>query len=267
MRQLWERQPTPAGVRPSVGVVRIVVLGGSGAWPQAGQACSGYLVEHDGFRLLVDPGYATLPVLLTHTGVEDIDAVLISHGHPDHCADLSPLLRARIFADEAQSPLPIYALSGAVEPVLSLDGPGALSDGYELIDVTAGDAFACGPFEVEALSLPHFVSNLGFRLTADGRVLAYTGDTGPTVDLMDLARVADLLLAEATYPEEVPERYAPYLSSARQAGEVADQADVRHLILTHLWPGTNPEDAEAAARRGYPGEIAVSVPGLTVELD
>ena len=72
----------------------MTVLGCCGAWPAAGQACGGYLVEYDGFRLLIDPGYATLPRLLRHVAASDVDAVLVSHGHPDHCADLNPLLRA-----------------------------------------------------------------------------------------------------------------------------------------------------------------------------
>jgi glyoxylase-like metal-dependent hydrolase (beta-lactamase superfamily II) len=82
------------------------LLGGCGAWPAAGQACSGYLIEHDGFRLLVDPGYATVPQLLRHLPAAGVDAVLVSHGHPDHCADLNPLLRARRL--EAPSPAPAH---------------------------------------------------------------------------------------------------------------------------------------------------------------
>ena len=76
--------------------MRLTVLGACGAWPEAGQACSGYLVEQDGFRLLVDLGYATVPRLLERVTEEQVDAVFISHGHPDHCADLNPLLRAVI---------------------------------------------------------------------------------------------------------------------------------------------------------------------------
>ncbi|MGH1553312.1 MBL fold metallo-hydrolase [Streptomyces sp. L7] len=75
--------------------MRITVLGSCGAWPSAGLACSGFLVEHEGFRLVIDLGYAALPRLLEHTAPHGVDAVLISHGHPDHCADLNPLLRAR----------------------------------------------------------------------------------------------------------------------------------------------------------------------------
>jgi ribonuclease BN (tRNA processing enzyme) len=80
--------------------MRLTVLGACGAWPDAGQACSGYLVEHDGFRLLLDLGYATVPRLLQRAGADSIDAVFITHGHPDHCADLNPLLRARALRDD-----------------------------------------------------------------------------------------------------------------------------------------------------------------------
>jgi ribonuclease BN (tRNA processing enzyme) len=75
--------------------MRLTVLGGCGAWPEAGQACSGFLVEHDGFRLLVDLGYATVPRLLEVLPAEQADAVFISHRHPDHCADLNPLQATR----------------------------------------------------------------------------------------------------------------------------------------------------------------------------
>ncbi|MGD0244306.1 MAG: MBL fold metallo-hydrolase [Streptosporangiaceae bacterium] len=77
-------------------LVRLTVLGACGAWPEPGQACSGFLVEHDGFRLLVDAGYATVPRLLEHVAAGHLDAVFISHGHPDHCADLTPDRRLSI---------------------------------------------------------------------------------------------------------------------------------------------------------------------------
>jgi len=89
--------------------VRLTVLGSCGAWPDAGQACSGFLVEHDGFRLLLDLGYAVVPRLLERFSAGQIDAVFISHGHPDHCADLNPLLRARVMGDDPLPPLPMVS--------------------------------------------------------------------------------------------------------------------------------------------------------------
>ena len=93
--------------------MRLTVLGGCGAWPEAGQACSGFLVEHDGFRLVVDLGYATVPRLLERAAPGQVDAVFISHGHPDHCADLNPLLRAWVLRQDPAAALPVYALPGA----------------------------------------------------------------------------------------------------------------------------------------------------------
>jgi len=246
--------------------MRTTVLGGCGAWPAAGQACSGYLVEHDGFRLVVDPGYATLPRLLELMTAADADAVLISHGHPDHCADLHPLLRARALGDDPAPALPVHALPAAVDRVLALDGPGTLQEASAVREFMAGDRFEVGPFRVDTWLLPHFVPNAGLRLTAGGLVLAYTGDTGPSPDVVALAHEADLFLADATFAERTPPHAAKYLSSARQAGEYAVRAGVGHLLLTHLWPGTDPKVAEDAARRVFSGEIAVARGGVVVDL-
>jgi ribonuclease BN (tRNA processing enzyme) len=246
--------------------MRMTVLGGCGAWPAAGRACGGFLLEDEGFRLLVDPGYATLPRLLRHLGAADVDAVLVSHGHPDHCADLNPLLRARGLNPDPPPKLPVHALPGALDRVLALDRPGMLDDTLVLRPFRSGGRFEIGPFTVDTWALPHFVPNAGLRLTSGGRVLAYTGDTGPCREIVDLARDADLFLAEATYPDQVPAADARYLSSARQAGEHATAAGAAHLMLTHLWPGTLPSQAKRAARETYEGEIDVAREDDTVHL-
>ena len=247
-------------------MVRITVLGGCGAWPAAGQACSGYLVEQEGFRVLIDPGYATLPRLLASTAAEEIDAVLVTHGHPDHCADLNPLLRARALGDAPPAALPVYAPPDALTAVLALDKARMLADSFLLYDLAPGRPYEIGPFRLDTWSLPHHVPNAGLRLTGGGRVVAYTGDTGPAPELAELARDADLLLAEATYPEQVPDEDAPYLSSALDAGRTAARAGVARLVLTHLWPDSPSEPALAAAAKTYGGELAVATGGLTLEL-
>jgi ribonuclease BN (tRNA processing enzyme) len=242
--------------------MRMTVVGGCGAWPAAGQACGGYLVEHDGFRVLIDPGYAVLPRLLAVTDAASVDAVLVSHGHPDHCADLNPLLRARVLGDVRPPRLPVYAPGGALGPVLALDRPGMLDDALRLHEFDPGERFTVGPFDVRSWLLPHFVPNAGLRLDTGGESLAYTGDTGPSPDLVSLARDADVFLAEATYTDEVPAEDARYLSSARQAGQTAARAGVGRLVLTHLWPGTDPAAAIAAAADGYDGPVSI---GLTIQ--
>ncbi|MGH3728907.1 MAG: MBL fold metallo-hydrolase [Micromonosporaceae bacterium] len=243
----------------------LTVLGGAGAWPSAEQPCSGYVVEHDGFRLLLDPGYATAPALMRLMDVADIDAVYVTHGHPDHCADLNPLLRARAMADSPPRPLPLYALPGSLDAVLGLDRPGMLEPAYQLREFEAGDHFEIGPFAVDTRMLPHSRPNAGVRLTTGGSVLAYTGDTGPSRDVVALARRADLLIAEATYPVEVPADNLGTLTSARDAALQAADAEVGHLMLTHLWPGTNP-DAAIRAAEAFSGPTGVATTGLTVHV-
>ena len=246
--------------------MRLTVLGSCGAYPEAGQACSGYLVEHDGFRLLVDLGYAVVPRLFELITAADVDAVFITHGHPDHCADLNPLLRARVLGGEALPPLPVYALPGALDAVLALDRPGMLADGYVLHELNPGSSLDIGPFGVRTRLLPHSRPNAGVRLAAGGHALAYTGDTGPDDGVADLARGADLLVAEASFADQVPEDLRGTLSSAHQQGRQAAEAGAGRLLLTHLLPGTDPAAARAAAGRDYRGEAGVATQGLIVEL-
>jgi ribonuclease BN (tRNA processing enzyme) len=246
--------------------MRLTVLGGCGAWPEAGQACSGFLVEHDGFRLIIDLGYATVPRLLELAAPDQVDAVFISHGHPDHCADLNPLLRARALPDEPAPPLPVYALPGATDAVLALDRPGMLASALRLTEISPGSRLEIGPFRAQTWLLPHWVPDAGLRLTAAGSVLAYTGDCGPSPAVADLARGADLLLAEATYVDRVPDGSRDYLSSALQAGERATAAGVGRLLLTHLWPGTDPAASREAAAARYRGDIGVAGAGFVLDL-
>jgi len=111
-------------------------------------------VEHDGFRLLVDAGFATVPRLLERVTADQVDAVFISHGHPDHCADLNPLLRARALRDDPPAPLPVYAMPGALDAVLALDRPGILAGAYALHEFSAGTSLDIGPFKAATRPAP-----------------------------------------------------------------------------------------------------------------
>ncbi|MHB1509771.1 MAG: MBL fold metallo-hydrolase [Acidimicrobiales bacterium] len=245
--------------------MRMTVLGGGGAWPTPERGCSGYLIDEVGFRLLVDPGYATVPELLKTVEAADIDAVLISHGHADHCADLNPLLRARHLSEDPPPALAVFALSGAADAVLALDGQMLTAD-YVLQQFGAGDCFTVGPFQVTTRALRHFVPNVGLRLDVGDVSVVYTGDGGADPQVVDLAAGASLLLAEATFPGDVPEDSVGQLASAYQAGEYVAAANVRHLVLTHLWPGAQPDAARAAARRSFDGPVSVAVPGLAIDV-
>jgi ribonuclease BN (tRNA processing enzyme) len=247
--------------------VRLTVLGGAGAYPPAGGACSGYLLEHDGFRLLIDPGYAVVPRLLERLPAEAIDAVLVSHGHPDHVADLNPLLRARAMRPDPPPSLRAYALPSALDPVLALDSATSLHGACDVRAIEAGGSLSIGPFDVATRSLPHFVPNVGVRIIAGAVSVTYTGDAGPTDALVELAAGTDLLIAEATYVDGVPDASAGNLNDAAEVGRQARAARAGRLMVTHLWPGTDPGASLAAARRAFSDPVDVATPGLVVALD
>ena len=246
--------------------MRLTVLGGTGGFPPAGGACSGYLIEHEGFRLLVDPGYAIVPRLLGIVPAEEIDAVLVSHGHPDHVADLNPLLRARYMSDTPPPPVPAYALPEALTPVLALDQIRSLKSTCDVRVFRAGESFRIGPFAIESRLLPHSIPNAGLRISADKRSITYTGDAGPSDALVQLAGGTDLLLAEASYVESVPPENAHVLNCALEVGRQASRAKAARLVLTHLMPSTDHEASRVAAARSFEDWIAVATPGLVVEI-
>ncbi|WP_406134815.1 MBL fold metallo-hydrolase [Streptomyces sp. NBC_01089] len=253
----------PAAADP--GAVRLTVLGSAGAVPTKTEPCSGYLLECAGYRLILDLGYAAFPALLRHCRPDDIDAVLITHRHPDHVADLSPFLRERAFLREpGLPPVPLYAPPGALDPVLGLDRADFLGKPYTVHAIDPPSTLRLGPFRVDTVSLPHFEPNVGFRISAGGVTVAYTGDSGPVEQLATLARDADLFLAQAMYITQVPEQDRGYMCSAVEAGHFATEAGAAELMLTHLYlmQGVTPAEAKAAARTTYRGPITVARSGL-----
>lgn len=254
---------------------RLAVLGSCGAWPEAGRACSCYLLEHDGFRVVLDLGYGSLPRLLSLLGssvAAGIDAVIVSHQHPDHMVDLHGLFRARWFGWPSAFALPLYAPAGVVERLKGLeedDGSG-IDEVFDWHPIPAPD-YELGPFVLESRPLPHYVPNAGVRLSADGLIVAYTGDTGPDAGLADLGRDADLFIVEASDrherdPSSGPPAVPPMHLTARQAGEAAAAARARRLLLTHFWPENDRELSRASACEAYGGEVLLADEGLEVEL-
>lgn len=254
---------------------RLVVLGSCGAWPEPGRACSGFVVEHRDFRVVLDLGYGTLPRLLTllNSSVADgVDAVIVTHHHPDHMVDLHGLFRARWFGRRDAQPIPLYAPPGVLDMVVALEEGDAVAV-RRVFDVRPlpAEAYQVGPFRLESWALPHFVPNAGVRLSSPGLTVAYTGDTGPDEALADLGRDADLYVMEATDRNQRPAvppattRRQMHLS-ARDAGEVATQAGARRLRLTHSWPDNDREASRASAAEVFPGEVLIADEGLEVEL-
>jgi ribonuclease BN (tRNA processing enzyme) len=246
---------------------RVVVLGGCGAWPEPGRACSGFLLEHDGYRVALDLGYGTLPRLLSLLGsaiAVGLDAVIVTHDHPDHVVDLHGLLRARLYDARHEPRIALYSPAAVLDRIAGLEDSdrSTAERVFSWRSLPAG-AYEVGPFRLESWALPHYVPNAGVRLSAPGLTVAYTGDTGPDPALADIGRDADLYIVDATDRESG----APPLNlTAREAGEAAAAAGADRLMLTHFWPGNDRDRSRAAAAAVFGGEVLIADEGVVVDL-
>jgi ribonuclease BN (tRNA processing enzyme) len=246
--------------------VELTVLGAAGTWPPPGGETCGYLLRHDDTAIWLDAGTGTFARLQEHVGVDDVDAIVISHGHPDHFVDVIPCFYARHYGHLGKPGLPFYSPDGFMNLaglLVSENGRDVMREAYAFSEVGPGDTFSIGPFAFTTFEMTHIgVPSMGYRIEAGGVVLAYTGDTGPCDPVIDMARGADLLLAEATYQDA--DTLLPFHLSASQAAEHAGRAGAHRLLLTHLLPGADPavSTREAAAIFGGPVEVART--GLSV---
>lgn len=240
------------------------MLGSCGAYPEPGRACSGFLVEWDGYRLVLDLGYATLPRLLSHCPDGVVDAVVITHEHPDHCVDLHGLFRIRHYGAARESRLPLYCPPGVLDRLAGLEPDVDLRAVFDVRELPGSRRV--GPFALTGVPLPHYVPNTGVRLEADGVALAYTGDTGPDQRLAELGEAADLYIVEATDRDGETRQAVRNLLTASEAGHWASKAGARRLMLTHFWPGIDRDASLAAAAARFPGEVIAAEEGLVVPL-
>jgi ribonuclease BN (tRNA processing enzyme) len=240
--------------------VRLTVVGCSGSAPGPASAASCYLVEHDGFALLLDLGSGAFGSLLALADPARIDAVYLSHLHADHCLDVAPFIVWHRYSGRSPGkPVPLYAPMGAERRLaLAYDADGsAIDDVFDVLAVGAG-SFRLGPFEVTTARTAHPVECYAVRLDAGGRTLVYTGDTGPCPAVVALATGADVLLSEASHPDR-PGLPPDLHMTGREAGEHAAAAGVGRLLLTHVPAWVDAGEQLAAARAAFPAAHLVRV--------
>ena len=238
--------------------MELTVLGCSGSYgAPGGGACSGYLLRTDTTSVWVDCGNGTFGHLQEHLAVEDLTAVILTHGHPDHCVDiygLHVLLRYGLGREN----LPVFAPEGLEKFLLSL-----VSDWGNAFDWRAvgdGDAAKIGDIDLRFSRTDHPPPTYAVEARADGRRLIYTADTGPDWSIDAFEPGADLVLSEATYLHA--NRPAPIHLSAKQAGEAARAARAQRLILTHLWPRVDPAVAAAEGAEAYGASVTLAAPHM-----
>lgn len=250
--------------------MELIVLGCSGSVPGPHSPSSGYLLRCGDTWIVLDLGSGTMGTLQRWIDPFDLDAVLLTHLHPDHCADFAPLTVYRRYRpnpprDPAVHRLPVYGPPEASSRLSALYAPNAaeladtdLSDVYEIFPPPV-DGVRIGPFEIRAVPMDHVCPSWGFRVEAAGRVFAYTGDTGPCDGLADLAADADVLLAEASWAD-FPEQPDGVHLSGWQAGVAATTAGARRLLITHVQPWSDADAIMAEARKAYGGPVELVQP-------
>jgi ribonuclease BN (tRNA processing enzyme) len=248
--------------------MRLTVLGCAGSFPGPESACSAYLVEADGFKLLIDFGSGSLSALQKYAGLHCVDAILLTHLHCDHMLDACLYVVVRRYAPAGPfPPLPMYAPAGAAERISAAysEAHENVDDVYTFYGLQPG-TFPIGPFAVTVDRVNHPVETYGVRLEHDGRVLAYSSDTAPCDALLRLAQSADVFLCEASYLDGVDNPPDLHLTGS-EAGEAATKADVRKLLLTHLVPawGSEASTVESAAA-AYAGPVEIVRPGARYDL-
>lgn len=208
--------------------MKLTVVGCSGSFPSVESACSSYLVEADGFRLLLDMGNGALGELQRHCGLYDLDAIFLSHLHADHCIDMCAYFVARYYRHDGGrcAPLPVYGPEGTEHRLTTAyaDTPSAssMSEVFDFHTVKPS-TFDIGPFTVHTERVAHPVEAYGIRVEHGGRSLTYSGDTGVSPALDELARDSDLFLCEAAFTygkESIPDLHL----NGREAGETAARA-------------------------------------------
>jgi ribonuclease BN (tRNA processing enzyme) len=249
--------------------VRLTIIGMSGSYPGPDSPASCYLVEeeHEGrvYRVLLDLGNGALGPLQKHVRLDEVDAVLLSHLHADHCMDLCGYYVVRKYAPNAPWPrIPVYGPTGTADRMaraydLPLD-PGMHNE-FEFRTFPA-EEFALGPFRVRTTMVEHPVPAYAMRLEANGSSLVYSGDTGECEQLVQLARDADLFLCEASAVDGIELPPGLHLTG-REAGEHAARADVRRLVLTHIPPAIDTKQVYREAEEAYTGTLETARSGAT----
>jgi len=247
--------------------MRLTVVGCAGSFPGPDSPASCYLLEAEGFRLVLDMGNGGLGVLQRYAELFGLDAICLSHLHADHCIDVGAYWVARQYAPGGpKPPIPVYGPRGTPKRVNPDLGPASGGDGpFEFRELHPG-TLEIGPFRITTEHMNHPVETFGFRIEHDGWQLAYSADTGETDALVRLARDVDLLLCEASFLDG-PD-YRPNLHlTARQAAEHASQAGAGQLVLTHLVPWYDREQIRAEAAGGYHGPLTLATSGLVLGPD
>ncbi|AKU17425.1 MBL fold metallo-hydrolase [Luteipulveratus mongoliensis] len=255
--------------------MKLTVVGCSGSFAGPNSPASCYLVqaEHEGrqWSILLDLGNGALGALQRYLDLSSVDGILLSHLHPDHCADVAGYFVVRKYMPGGSLPggLPVYGPAGTRERLARLygtDAPEDIGDQFSFEALRDAGTFSLGPFRITTYQVNHPVEAYGFRVEADGAVLAYTGDTDACPALADLCADAALVLADSAFVDGRDDVTGVHLSGSRAAAAAVEAGGVKRLMLTHIPPWNDAETCRAQAASVWPGDVELAVAGQVYEL-
>ena len=252
--------------------LQLTVIGCSGSFAGPDSPASCYLLrtEHDGrtWSLVLDLGSGALGALQRHTDPLALDAVVLSHLHPDHCLDLTGLhvMRSHHPTVQTNGRLPVHGPAGTSERLARAHGVAAasdVSDVFDFVTVTDRRDFEIGPFRIVPIAVNHPVEAYGYRVSVGGVTIAYTGDTDACDALRHLMADADLVLADSAFVDGRDATEGIHLSGRRAAEAAVAAGGVQRLMLTHLPAWNDPAVCRAQAAEVWPGEVELAEAGRT----
>ena len=255
--------------------MRLTVIGCSGSFAGPTSPSSSYLVqaEADGrtWNVLLDLGSGALGPLQQHMSPYELDAVLLTHLHPDHCVDLCGLYVMRRYNPSGRLPerLPVHGPEGTAERVSRMYHglqPGDMDEEFDVRVVTDAVPIRVGPFTITPRSVHHPVEAFGYRVEADGAVLAFTGDTDDCPNLTPLLRDADLALVDCAFVDGRDDVPGIHLSGSRAGRAAVRAGGVGRLVLTHMPPWNDPAVCRAQAAAEWSGPLEVARAGAVYDL-
>lgn len=213
----------------------------------------------------MDAGSGVLVELLRHSTLPELDAIWITHLHPDHGGDLPAAWHTLAFGTRRERPLPVLGPPGWSATLDGMrSGAAEVGEVVEIVELADGARHRFGELTLRAVVMRHSMPTFGLRADHAGAILSYTSDSGPCAGMSELAAGADLFLAEAFL--SLPELRSELLSTPEDAGRAAAAGGARRLVLTHLHPDADPARALARAATEFAGPIEVAEPGRVFEV-
>ncbi len=238
--------------------MKLTVIGYWGGYPAKGEASSTYVLEKDGFMLLIDIGSGGLSILQKYKTVSEIDAVIISHYHADHIADIGVLQHAILvqsLLNETDRKIPIYGHTENEAEFEKLNHDYTVAKEYRPME-----ALNVGPFFIRFLRTSHSVPCFGMRITDGKKTLVYTADSAFQEEWIPFCRDADALVSDCNFYAGQEAAKAGHMTS-KEAAKIAQEANVQELILSHLPHFGNHEQLIEEAHQLFTGGISLAYEG------